>query len=80
VSITRPSGAPIVTCRTCIFWEKRAVDKGDCHRYPPYVGSVNALYRGVQVVTQGSVIPETSPLGWCGEHPEFKQWLKVLEQ
>lgn len=50
-------------CRDCPYWvaHDQHESKGTCRRYPPTAG-----------VGAPKILPTTSRLDWCGEHPERK--------
>lgn len=51
-------------CETCPFWKGppnlNYDSMGTCRRYPP---------------KPSGRMPSTDKSDWCGEHPDFKQWL-----
>ena len=56
-------------CETCRWWMTDGSGPGECHRYPPMAGGQlrpNANGHGMDWIV--SVLPETSPKHFCGEH------------
>ena len=79
------------TCKTCPFWDTWAdgtpptaeeledIDFGECRRNAP---STYQLKHGSDFFDRkhntSPEWPETHCLEWCGEHPDFPEYIKSL--
>ena len=77
------------TCKSCPFWNyqftvdgnDRPIEQGnpdgfahgDCQRFPPQL-RVDPV--GAEGDFLNSKFPSTMPSEWCGEHPEFNDWVE----
>lgn len=74
------------TCGTCPFWERFDGDfdggiEGECHRQPPVMPGSDIQIEEWLSVDRGvfeGMWPETSGDGWCGEHPDFPEYVASL--
>lgn len=59
------------TCESCPYWDR--VDEGDehgwCHRYPPVIDPDDP---------DEVISPFVVRRRWCGEHPDFPDYLEEL--
>lgn len=72
------------TCATCPFWElfDEDGDDGNCHRNPPTVSSTpNQEQEGVNIAGDPYYgwFPVVSVFNWCGEHPDFPDYIASLK-
>lgn len=67
------------TCATCPYWKQDVEEPeiGECHRHAPL--SVMLPIRGeIPDIYQHSDDPTwsvTDEDDWCGDHPQFPQWI-----
>jgi hypothetical protein len=55
------------TCATCAYWVDSSLGGGQCRRMSPQM-LPHANMEGLR-------FPFTSPLHWCGEHPDFPAYI-----
>jgi len=66
-----PQEAPTIerpTCGTCAYWDARGL-VGVCRRCIP-----------VYDEDAGAVFPKTHTTDWCGQHPQFAEWLETQKK
>ncbi len=63
------------TCETCPFWED-----GNCRRYPPHIYEKGCLEDKEGNFLPVYFYPETEGDEWCGEHPDFPEYLQSLKR
>jgi hypothetical protein len=72
------------TCKTCPYWRELNVDpddgNGECHRYPPKLPPTMALVEEVGPYGEGLSFPDAPFYLWCGEHPDFPDWIAHLRK
>jgi hypothetical protein len=58
------------TCETCFYWEKSGES---CRKSPPIILDNGDCFEwGMQ--------PHTTSKNWCGEHPDFEDWIKYNKE
>ncbi len=78
------------TCGTCAYWEESYEDQravlvivGFCCRYPPVLDcQPDDVDRGGKACfdDQAYKQPFTRGSTWCGEHPDFPEWLAATRR
>ena len=54
------------TCKTCAYWcQGNQIVVGTCRKDTP-----------MHDEDAGSVFPQTHKNDWCGQHPQFAEWLE----
>jgi hypothetical protein len=61
------------TCETCPYWESLDCNLGYCRRRAPRPYSDLMSEHEERFAAEW---PSSTPDDWCGEHPDFPEWIE----